>query len=165
MSASREELIEFQRLVDEGSLQRAYRAVIGFMQQLRIDIDKSQADIGVSEIYQGYMDMTYFALFVPELWRRGLKVAIVFEYDPFEFEVWLSGKNRGVQKEYYEIIKDAEWGEYEVMEPGPGVDGILKADLAHGTALEDSEALADLLIERSLAFAGRVEEQLEALGR
>jgi hypothetical protein len=47
-----------------------------------------------------------------------LKIAIVFVYDTFRFEVWLSGGNRDVQVEYWNLIKEHGWERYQ-LSPDP----------------------------------------------
>jgi len=49
----------------------------------------------VSGLYQGYLDMTYFAFFPVKLKKRDLKLAIVFNYQAFRFEVWLATQSSG----------------------------------------------------------------------
>ena len=38
--------------------------------------------------------MTYFALFPDALKKHNLKLATVFNYQTFRFEVWLAARNR-----------------------------------------------------------------------
>ncbi|HOH08780.1 MAG TPA: hypothetical protein PLF89_14745 [bacterium] len=47
-------------------------------------------------MYQGYLDMTYFEFFPDKLKKCDLKLAIVFNYQAFRFEVWLAARNRQV---------------------------------------------------------------------
>jgi hypothetical protein len=42
--------------------------------------------------------MTYFAVVPPSLKRRARKIAIVFNYEAFRFEAWLSATNRQLQR-------------------------------------------------------------------
>ncbi len=107
------------------------------------------------------MDMTYFALVPLALKRRGLKVPIVFNYDEFRFEVWLSAANKRVQKECFEFFSGADLRDYHLMNPGPGVDSILERDLAPGVALDAPEALAATIRAGALALIRDVEEALD----
>ncbi|WP_287373673.1 hypothetical protein [Prosthecochloris sp.] len=87
------------------------------------------------------MDMTYFAVSPPSLKQRDLKIAIVFNYEAFRFEAWLSGRNRDVNRKYWETFKDRKWPAYRVVTPAKGVDSIVECDLAQGFDLSDSDAL------------------------
>ncbi len=67
---------------------------------IRSHFAASHGDRAVSGLYQGCFDMTYFALFPPALKSRGLKLAIVLDYESFAFEVWLAARNRALQRRY-----------------------------------------------------------------
>ena len=69
---------ELRRQLEQGAIQRAYKALLSYMMGLRTRFENSYGDSAVSGLYQGYLDMTYFALFPPSLKQRDLKVAIVF---------------------------------------------------------------------------------------
>lgn len=99
----------FRHHLEKGSIQKAYRAVVSYMMGLRTHFEKNYPDLRVSGFYQGYMDMTYFALFPASLKERKLKIAVVFNYETFGFEVWLSGSNRRVARQNWELLKDHEW--------------------------------------------------------
>src|SRR5512144_929526 len=105
MASMRADTDAFQRELKKGAVQRAYKALLSYMLGLRTHFTKSHADFIVSGLYQGYMDMTYFALFPPSLKERGLKIAIVFNYDAFRFEAWLAAANRKLQRQCWEQFK------------------------------------------------------------
>ncbi len=86
MHALQADLAEFRRQLRDGSTQRAYAALLAYMLGLRTHFKDSHPDTRVSGLYQGYLDMTYFALFPPHLKPRDLKIAIVFNYAAFRFE-------------------------------------------------------------------------------
>jgi hypothetical protein len=143
---------EFRRLLETGSIQRAYRALLSYMLGLPTHFKNRLGDSAVSDLYQGHMDMSYFALFPSSLRHRNLKIAIVFNYDAFRFEVWLAGRNRGVQRQYWKLIKGSRWPGYRVATPAKGVDSILECDLASGLALDDPDALTATIETTTLAF-------------
>lgn len=104
MDSKRESIEEFRRLLQKGSIQSAYRALLSYMLGLRTHFKNRLGESAVSGLYQGYMDMTYFALFPYSLRHRNLKIAIVFNYDAFRFEAWLAGGNREAQRGYWELF-------------------------------------------------------------
>lgn len=160
MAAIRDEMEELRRQLEKGAIQKAYRALIGYMMGLRTYFKNQQVAPGVSGLYQGYLDMTYFALFPPGLQERKLKIAIVFNYDAFRFEAWLSGSNRKVQEETWALLKDAAWPGYRVVAPGKGIDSILECDLATALDLDDPDALTARIEMATLAFIDDVERFL-----
>lgn len=100
MQSIRKDVEEFRSQLEKGSIQKAYRALLSYMMGLRTFFQNKLAGSTVSGLYQGYMDMTYFALFPSSLKHRNLKIAIVFNYDAFGFQAWLAGGNRKVQRQY-----------------------------------------------------------------
>lgn len=156
MDSTREDILEFRRLLQAGSLQRAYQALLTYMMGLRTHFDKTDQDATVSGLYQGYMDMTYFTLFPASLKDHGLKIAIVFNYDAFRFEAWLSGRNRKIQNRYWGLINGREWPGYRVIPPGTWVDSILEVDLATEFDLDDPETLTAAIETGTSAFIDEI---------
>jgi hypothetical protein len=125
-----EDIRDFRWQLQSGSMQKAYRALLDTMMHLRTHFKKSYPKYPVSGLYQGDLDMTYFAVVPPAFKRRDLKIAIVFDYEAFRFEAWLAARNRQVQWEYWELLRDSRWPEYRVVAPATGVDSIIECDLA-----------------------------------
>lgn len=160
MHSIREDIEEFRGQLGKGSIQKAYRALLSYMMGLRTHFKNSYAGFAVSGLYQGYMDMTYFALFPPSLKRRGLKIAIVFNYDAFRFEAWLAGTNRQVQRKYWELFRDSRWTEYRVVTPAKGVDSIIECNLAEDFDFGDLDSLTASIEEKAVEFIDDVERFL-----
>ncbi len=151
---------ELREQLEKGSLQRSYQALISYMMRLRTYFQKTYPEFGVSGFYQGYFDMTYFALVPPSFKDRGLKVAIVFNYDGFRFEVWLSGRNRKVLRQYWALFKDSQWPEYRVVAPAKGIDSILECDLVTDFDLDNQNALTACIEKATVAFIDDIQRFL-----
>lgn len=132
-----------------GSIQRAYVAIVSYMSKLRTHFARTNGERAISSLYQGYFDMTYFALFPPVLKARDLKLAIVFDYQAYSFKVWLAARNRKVQRRYWELLRESGWSNGLLVEPATGVDAIVEYDVAGALALADPDELT-ALIERSV---------------
>ena len=96
MPSIQEDMNEFRSQLRTGSIQKAYKTLLGTMLDLRIHFQNRYPGYSISGLYQGYMDMTYFAIVPPSLKLRSLKIAIVFNYEAFRFEAWLAGRNTGL---------------------------------------------------------------------
>jgi len=160
MHSVQEDLEEFRRQIRKGSVQRAYAALLSYMLGLRTHFRNSHPDYGVSGLYQGYLDMTYFALFPPHLKPRDLKIAIVFNYAAFRFEAWLAGSNRQVQRRYWELFRDSRWPDYRVVAPAPGVDAIVECNLAEDFDFGDLDGLTARIEEKTVEFVDAIERFL-----
>lgn len=163
MDAVTTELTLLRQMLESGSLQRAYRALLDYILGLRTHFGRSFEDASVSGLYQGYLDMTYFALFPASLKPHGLKIAIVFNYEAFRFEAWLSGKNRKLQSRYWELLKHREWPGYRLVTPGTWVDSILEVDLVSVVDLDDPAALTATIEAGTRAFVDEIERALAEL--
>lgn len=146
------DLTDLRDRLGEGSLQRAYGSIIGYMSRLRAHFAASHGDRAVSALYLGCFDMTYFALFPSALKSRGLKLAIVFDYESFGFEVWLAARNRALQRRYWQLFRDNGWSGHRLVEPAAGVDAIVKCEVAGALELEVPEALTARIETAAQAF-------------
>ncbi len=160
MQSIQEEMNELRMYLRTGALQKAYKALLGYMMDLRIHFQDRYPSYSVSGLYQGYMDMTYFAILPPSLKRRNLKIAIVFNYEAFRFEAWLSGTNRQVQRKYWELFRDSQWTEYRVVAPAKGVDSILECDLAEAVDFGDLDNLTASIEEKTGKFINDIDKFL-----
>ncbi len=151
---------ELRRQLGKGAIQQAYRALLSYMMGLRTHFANRYGAHAVSGLYQGYMDMTYFALSPPSLKRRDLKVAIVFNYDAFKFEAWLAARNRKVQRQYWELFRDGGWAGFRVVTPAAGIDSIVECDLTGNFDLGKPDALTSEIEHATNAFIGNVERFL-----
>lgn len=132
---------EFRTALAIGSIQRAYVALVSYMSRLRTRYASKRGERAVSDLYQGYFDMTYFALFPNELRARDLKIAVVFHYATFSFQSWLAARNRKVQKSWWEKLRDAGYDKHTLAEPGAGIDAIVISVLADDFSLADESGL------------------------
>ena len=80
MKSIQENMIELQGQLRIGAIQKAYKALLDYMMDLRTHFKSRYPSYSISGLYQGYMDMTYFAILPPSLKQRDLKIAIVFTY-------------------------------------------------------------------------------------
>jgi hypothetical protein len=160
MNSIREDMEEFREQLEKGYIQRAYRGLLAYLMGLRTHFRSRYGDSAVSGLYQGTMDMTYFALFPASLKDRGLKIAIVFNYEAFRFEAWLAGSNRKVQRQYWESFKDSLWPDYRVVTPARGIDSIIECDLAIDFDLGDPQVLTAKIEDTTAAFIGDIERFL-----
>ena len=160
MHSIQADMEELRGQLGKGSIQKAYRALLSYMMGLRTHFKNNYPDFAVSGLYQGYMDMTYFALFPPSLKHRGLKIAIVFNYEAFRFEAWLAGSNRKLQRQYWELFRDSQWPKYRVVTPGRGIDSIIECDLAKDFDFSDPDALTSSIETGTAAFIDDIERFL-----
>jgi hypothetical protein len=160
MQSIQEDMNDLRGQLRAGSIQKAYRALLGYMMNLRTHFKNRYPSHSISGLYQGYMDMTYFAIVPPSLKQRKLKIAIVFNYEAFRFEAWLAGTNRQVQRKYWELFRDSRWTEYRVVTPAKGVDSITECNLAEDFDFGDLDSLTASIEEKAVEFIDDVKRFL-----
>ncbi len=152
MNTLDKDIRELQKRLRDGSIQRAYRGLISQMSRLRAVFAEERGERAVSRVYQGCFDMTYFALFSDELEERNLKLAVVFNYETFGFEVWLAARNRKIQGRYWRLFRDTGYTRHRLVEPAVGIDAIVTAVLAAHCSVEDEDSLTTNIVEGVTAF-------------
>ncbi len=152
MNTLEKDIQELRERLRDGVTARAYRRILSYMSRLRTTFAEQRGEHAVSGVYQGSFDMTYFALFSDELKERNLKLAVVFNYASFAFEVWLAARNRKIQREYWELFRNAGYKKHRLVEPAVGVDAIATAALAPACSMEDEDGLAARIAEDVAAF-------------
>jgi hypothetical protein len=155
---------EYRKMLQQGTVQQAYRGLMEYMASLRTRLQEKYPEYAVSgSLYQGYMDMTYFALTPLPLKERGLKIAVVFAYETFRFEVWLAAVNKTVQKEYWEKIKASGWSKYPPVATITGADAIIEHVLVENPDFNDLDALTAAIETGTMGFITDIDSLLKQL--
>ena len=142
MKSLNKNIYEYGRLVEKGDIKEAYQGVMNYILGLRTYFNKKYPDYGVSgNVYQGYMDMTFFSL-APELFKeKHLKVALVFIHEKIRFEAWLTGKNTDVQAAYRKQFREKESSKYTISPDEKGVSSIIESVLVEGPNFDNLDKL------------------------
>ena len=149
MTSIYESIQEYKVQMNSGEVQTAYKRIMETIISLRTNFEKKYPDYMVpSNIYYGYMDMTYFSIIPPSLKARKLKVAVVFLHKEFRFEAWLCGVNKQVQAEYWKLFKESGWEKYRLVPTIQGEDAIVDGVLVGDPDFCDTENLTGSNRER-----------------
>jgi hypothetical protein len=162
MNSLQENMMEYRKQLEKGAIQKAYLGLMQYMMSLKKHFGNKYPGYSVSgSMYYGYMDMTYFSVFPSSLKARELKIAIVFVYDSFRFEVWLSGKNQQVLAIYWKIFKDNGWDRYTIAAQGKWADSVLEHVLVDNPDFSDLAALTRQIEQGTVKFIEDVESFLD----
>jgi len=161
MESFHEHMIEYKKQMQRGIIIEAYRGLMEYIMDLRTYLNKKYPDYNVpSNIYFGYMDMTYFSFFPESLKRRKLKIGIVFIHETCRFEVWLFGYNKQVQTKYWKLIKEKNWNKYRIVPTTKGFDSIVENILVDDPDFSDLDNLTKQIENGALKFIKDVENFL-----
>ncbi|MEX0362518.1 MAG: hypothetical protein AB3N10_16195, partial [Allomuricauda sp.] len=98
-----------------GNVAKGYKALMDFLMGLRTHfINQQDTKFIVGNFYQGYMDMSYFPLTPKSLKSKKLKIGVVFNHEKMQFEIWLVGQNKQIQKKFWEQFQSSDWNKYPI---------------------------------------------------
>ena len=151
---------EYRKQLEKDYIQKAYKGLMEYIMGLRTHFSKKFPDFAPGNIYHGYMDMTYFPISPESLKSRKLKIAVVFNYDQFRFEVWLAGYNKQVQQKYWKLFKESDWNKYRIVSTTKGVDSIVEYTLADNPDFRGLDSLTKQIEIGTLNFINDIEDFL-----
>ncbi len=158
MRSLQECMIEFRNQLEKGVIQKAYLGLLEYITSLKHHFANKYPEYSMpGNIYTGYMNMTYFSIIPRSLKDHELKIAIVFLYDTFRFEIWLSGKNKQVLEKYWLILKKSKWTKYKIVEPAMGIDCIVQHILVEQPDFSDPAALTKQIDQGTMEFIKDIE--------
>ena len=161
MESLQENMIEFRSQLNKGVIQKAYLGLMQFMLNLKNHFINQYPDYIIpGNIYTGYLDMTYFSVIPKSLKDRELKIAIVFVFDAFRFEVWLSGRNQKVMASYWRLFTQSNWDKYKIVPQGRWADSVLEQVLVENPDFSDLDALTKNIEQGTLKFINDIESFL-----
>lgn len=146
--------------LQQGEIQIAYKGILEFLGKLRADFIKKHPHYDVSNIYQGYMDMSYFSLSTKLLKDKGLKIAIVYLHEKGDFEVWLSARNRYIAKSYADLLNSNISGDVNVFHDINNQDAIIECILTPTPNFEDQSSLIDTIDQGVEKFVTAITNRL-----
>jgi len=144
---------EYQRQLNKGQIQLAYKGILSFMTGLMTHLEASYPDYATSGLYSGYMDMTYFAFTPAALRNLKLKVAVVYLHEANKFELWLAANNRQMQAEWIERLSQKTTAPYTLSQGQPGVDAILSSIIVENPDFDDLAGLEKQITRETIDFA------------
>jgi hypothetical protein len=161
MRSLHDDMLEFKTQLQRGAIQNAYRGLLEYMLSLKNHFLNKYPNLTIpGSLYIGYMDMTYFSILPESLKSRGLKIAIVFNYEAFRFEIWLSGKNKQVLTKFWKILTASGWNKYKVVNPGKGIDFIVEHVMLDQPDFNDLDAMTECLGSETVKFIREIEQIL-----
>lgn len=161
MESFQESMVAYRKQLEKGSIQKAYKGLMDYFMYLRTHFNKKYPNyFATGNLYAGYMDMSYFALFPKSLKDRNLKIAIVFLHEQFRFEVWLSGVNKRVQGKYWKLFKESDWKKYPIVSDTKNADSIVEGILVENPDFSDLDTLTKHIEAATLKFIKDIENFL-----
>lgn len=162
MPTLQQNMLEFRKQLALGTLQQAYQGLMEYILGLKTYLQKQHPDYFSGSLYPGYLDMTYFSFTPPALQERKLKIAIVFVYSTFRFEVWLAAANKQVQAHYWNLFQRSGWDCYPLLPDIKGQDSIVEHVLAQELDFNDPHTLTIQMETQAMEFIHEIEDFLSS---
>ena len=164
MASLQQSFCRYTASLSDGELQRAYKGILTYMSSLQTQLSERFPACAGGALYQGYLDMTYFALTPPELREKKLKIALVYLHSEARFELWLAANNRALQAEAAKRLSALPLGNYHVTAPAPGVDAIIETIALDSPNFDFQDQMTETLSSAFASFAADMLKLAAKLG-
>lgn len=101
--------IGYKNIIETTNIQKCYQEIIRLIKYISLELEKEMPEYSfMGRVVENQMDFSYFQVTRQSLKELGLKVQIIFMHSTCKFEVWISGYNRKVQRNYYELLCNSD---------------------------------------------------------
>ncbi len=108
----------YSEQLQKGDIQQAYSGLVKYVTKLGTTLSKNLAKhYTFGNLFQGYMDYTYFYYSNEYLKERKLKLGLVLNHPKMQFEIWLLGQTIPIQEKYWQYFKNTKWNEGRKTKP------------------------------------------------
>ncbi|KJD34393.1 hypothetical protein PK35_00895 [Tamlana nanhaiensis] len=144
------------KLIHSEEGRKGYKSLMQYLMQLRTHFANTfKNEISVGSFYQGFMDMTYFPITTPVLKAHKLKVGVVFNHERIQFELWLVGQNKKVNKQYYSYFLDKNFTNYKLSETNQ--ESIINYSALKSPNFNNLNEITNSIENQTLQFINSVE--------
>lgn len=148
--------------VQQGDIQAAYKGILDYMSKLQKSFANNYEDYEVSSnLYQGYMDISFIALSTELLKKKGLKIVIIYSHEKGDFEVWLSGRNRNITKEYKSFFNNMAFDNISMFHDNGNEYAIVECKLIANPDFDNQHLLTEIIQNGTEGFIAAVTNLLE----
>jgi len=152
---------DFREQLGKGTIQKAYRYLFDIFSGLGNEIKNSKNKfVSTASLYHGYLDMTYLPVTTEMLKSNGLKVAIVFNYSLFRFEIWLSAVNRKKRNEVLGAMSQSKWTKYKTVQNDENTDAIIEIAIKGSNDFGNKNRIISSIAKETSAFIDDIEDFL-----
>lgn len=136
----------YHEQLKKGDIQEAYTGLVKYVMKLSTILSKKLPDFTCGNLFQGYMDYTYFYFSNDFLRKRKLRFGLVLNHPDMRFEIWLLGQNLKIQDQYWQLLKSTKWNGNRTERPQYSIIEVILVDHPN---FDDLDALSNQ-IEKAL---------------
>lgn len=140
--------IEYKHLMDTTNIQVCYQEIIKLIKYIHLNLKKEMPTYDfTNKIIENRMDFSYFQITNQSLKTNGLKIQVIFIHKTCTFEVWMSGYNRSIQSNYFNIIKNIQLP-FKICNNPISNDYITKISITKNIITNDIESIISEIKEQ-----------------
>lgn len=118
MKGLNDDIRAYREQLKKGTIQKAYAGLVKYVMLLGTRLSKKLAgQYSFGNLFQGYMDYTYFYYSNDFLKERKLRLGLVLNHPEMRFEIWLLGQNLQIQEKYWQYFKSTRWNTNRATRP------------------------------------------------
>ncbi len=153
-------LLIYKEQLEKGDIKIAYTELVKHVQNLKTIFSKDLGqEFSCGNVFQGYMDYTYFYLSNDYLNNKKLKLGLVLNHKDMRFEIWLLGQTKDIQEKYWNLLKGSKWVKKTEMPQY----SIIEAVLADSPDFNDLNSLSESIKNKFLLTSGEIFTSLTLL--
>ena len=100
----------YKKQLQIGDIQVAYSKLVKYVTSLKTHCANTLGHrFEFGNIFQGYMDYTYFYFTNEHFKGMKLKLGLVLNHSDMRFELWLLGQTKDIQKKYWHLLRHTTW--------------------------------------------------------
>lgn len=150
---------EYKKQLEKGDIQQGYEGLVKYVMSLKTNLSKNLSDsYSFGNVFQGYMDYTYFYYSNEFLKKRKLKLGLVLNHTNMQFEVWLLGQTALIQDKYWEYFKKTKWNKDRDTKP---TYSILETVLIENPDFNDLKFLSQQVEDKLLIISKEIIEDIQ----
>ncbi len=139
-----------------------YHQLIDYMKELRTFFHKEHDTyFKLGNIYQGNSDYSYFSITTEELKNQKLKFVMILNHKTLCFSICLSGQNKSIRKQYWQMFKESDWHKYHLAESINESLSIIDQTIEEGPDFSDKKYLTEQIEKKALIFINEISSVLE----
>jgi hypothetical protein len=149
----------YKEQLKKGDIQEAYVALVKYVTRLGTTLSRKLSEsYSFGNIFQGYMDYTYFYYTNDFLKKRKLKMGLVLNHSKMQFEVWLLGQTIPIQEKYWDYFKSTKWNKNRMTRPQYS---ILEAALIVNPDFNDLEKLSKEIEDKLVLVTEEIIQEIK----
>ena len=147
-------VLAYQQQIRKGDIQKTYTFLLKYVMKVKASIEKQfSKEYSFGNVFQGYLDYSYFYFFNDYLRSKKLRFGIVLNHSEMRFELWLLGQNKKIQDKYWNILKASSWNQGRTTKPQYSELEIILID---NPDFEKSDELTANILKRAVVEVDRI---------